>query len=196
MAPLVIGFLETYREMQIELVLNDRNLDLIEDGIDVAVRIGPLSDSSLVAKRVGEVRSVLVASPAYLEKRGTPKKPSELGAHDTIVGIAKSEPSEWRFGPPKRPTIVRLSPRLLVNETEARLVAARAGQGITRVLSYQVSEELQVGSLVRLMIAFEPPALPVHLVTPAGGHKTPKVRAFFDYASKSLSKLRVIRSRP
>jgi DNA-binding transcriptional LysR family regulator len=192
-APLVTAFLETYREIQIELILNDRNLDLIEGGIDVAVRIGPLADSTVIAKRVGEVRRVLVASPAYLAKRGTPKKPADLAAHDTILGIARSEPSEWRFGPPKRTTIVRLSPRLLVNETEARLVAVRAGQGITRVLSYQVSEDIKAGSLIRIMPAFEPPALPIHLVTPNEGHKTRKVRVFLDYAAESLTKLRVIR---
>jgi DNA-binding transcriptional LysR family regulator len=192
-APLVIGFLDTYREMQLELILNDRNLDLIDEGIDVAVRIGPLADSTLIARRVGEVRRVLVASPAYLARRGTPKKPADLAAHDTILGIARSEPSEWRFGPPKRTTIVRLSPRLLVNETEARLVAARAGQGITRVLSYQVSEDLKAGSLIRIMTGFEPPALPIHLVAPDGGHKTRKIGVFLDYAAESLAKLRVIR---
>jgi DNA-binding transcriptional LysR family regulator len=192
-APLVIGFLETYREIQVELILNDRNLDLIEEGIDVAVRIGSLADSSLIARRVGEVRRVLVASPAYLARRGTPKRPADLAAHDTIFGSARSEPSEWRFGSPKRTTIVRLSPRLLVNETEARLVAVKAGQGITRVLSYQVSEELEDGSLIRLLRDFEPPAWPVHLVAPSGGPKAPKVKAFFDYAAGRLSTLRVIR---
>lgn len=192
-APLVIGFLGTYREMQLELILDDRNLDLIEEGIDVAVRIGALADSTAMARRVGEVRRVLVASPAYLAERGTPKKPADLAAHDTILGTARSEPSEWRFGPPKRTTVVRLSPRLLVNETEARLVAARAGQGITRVLSYQVSEDLAAGTLVRLMPAFEPPALPVHLLAPHAGHKTRKVKAFLDYAAASLTGLPVIR---
>jgi DNA-binding transcriptional LysR family regulator len=192
-APLVIGFIDAFREMQVELILNDRNLDLIEEGIDVAVRIGPLADSNLIARRVGEVRRVLVASQAYLAQRGTPKKPADLAAHDTILGGARSEPREWRFGPPKRTTIVRLSPRLIANETEARLVAVRAGQGITRVLSYQVSEELKAGSLIRLMTAFEPAALPIHLVTPNGAHKTPKIRAFLDYAAESLGKLRVIR---
>lgn len=192
-APLVIGFLKVYREIQLELVLNDRNLDLIEEGIDVAVRIGMLADSSLIARRVGEVRRIAVASPAYLAERGAPKKPADLAAHDTIVGIAKSEPSEWRFGPAKRPTVVRLSPRLLVNETEARLVAARAGEGITRALSYQVVEDLERGSLVRILSGFEPPASPVHLVSPNGGQGRPKVRAFLDYAAASLGKLRVIR---
>jgi DNA-binding transcriptional LysR family regulator len=192
-APLVSGFLDAFREIQIELILNDRNLDLIDEAIDVAVRIGPLADSNLIARHVGEVRSVLVASPTYLAARGTPKKPADLAAHDIIVGLARSEPTEWRFGTPKRNTIVRLSPRLVANETEARLVAVKAGQGITRVLSYQVKEELGAGSLVRLLTAFEPPALPVHLVAPNGGHRTPKVRVFIDYAAKWLGKLRVIR---
>jgi DNA-binding transcriptional LysR family regulator len=192
-APLVIGFLAAFPEMQVELVLNDRNLDLIDEGLDVAVRIGPLADSSLMARRVGEVRRVLVASPGYLAKRGTPKKPADLTAHDTILGGARAEASEWRFGGPKRTTVVRLSPRLLVNDVEARLVAVRADQGIARVLSYQVSDELAAGSLVRLLAAFEPLPLPVHLVAPSGGHKAPKVRAFLDYAAAALGRLRVIR---
>jgi len=192
-APLVIGFLAAFPEMQVELVLNDRNLDLIDEGIDVAVRIGRLADSGLVARRVGEVRRVLVAGPAYLAARGTPKKPAELTAHDTILGAGRGEASEWRFGGLKRTTVVRLSSRLLVNDIEARLVAVRAGQGISRFLSYQVSEELEAGSLVRLLAGFEPVPLPVHLVAPSGGHKAPKVRAFLDHAAASLGKLRVIR---
>jgi DNA-binding transcriptional LysR family regulator len=191
-APLVIGFLESFSEMQVELVLNDRNLGLVEQGLDVAVRIGPLEDSTLLARRVGEVRRILVASPAYLAKRGTPRKPADLATHDTIFGTTRSEPSEWRFGQPKRTTVVRLSPRLLVNEVETRLVAVRAGHGIARVLSYQVSKELEAGSLVRLLTAFEPIPLPVHLVTPSRGYKAPKVRAFLDYAVASLASLRVI----
>jgi DNA-binding transcriptional LysR family regulator len=192
-APLAIGFLAAFPETQIELVLNDRNLDLIDEGLDVAVRIGPLADSSQVARRVGEVRRVLVASPAYLAARGTPKKPADLAAHDTILGSARAEASEWRFGAAKSTTVVRLSPRLLCNDIEARLVAVRAAQGIARVLSYQVSEELEAGALVRLLAGFEPPPLPVHLVAPSGSHKAPKVRAFLDHAAERLGRLRVIR---
>jgi len=192
-APVVIGFLQTFSEMRVELVLNDRNLDLIEESIDVAVRIGPLADSTLLAKRVGEVRRILVATPGYLGKRGTPRKPFDLAAHDTISGTMRSEPSEWRFGPSKRTTVVRLSSRLLVNEVEARLVAVRSGQGIARVLSYQVSEELESGELVRLLPSFEPPPLPVHLVTSSRSPQPSKVRAFLDFATESLTRLRVIR---
>lgn len=192
-APLVTEFLRAYPDMRLELVLNDRNLDLIEEGIDVAVRVGALSESNLIARRVGEVRRILVASPAYLARRGTPTKPADLAAHDTILGTFRSEPSEWRFGPPKGGFVVRLSPRLVVNETQARLVAVRAGQGITRVLSYQVSEDLRAGTLTRIMTAWEPPPIAIHLVTPSGRQKLPKVRGFLDYAAAYLSKLPVIR---
>jgi DNA-binding transcriptional LysR family regulator len=192
-APLVIAFLDAFAEMQVELVLNDRNLDLIEEGIDVALRIGPLADSGLLARRVGEVRRVLVASPAYLARRGTPRTPADLADHDTIFGSARAEPLEWRFGSARRASVVRLAPRLMVNEVEARLVAVRAGQGIARVLSYQVSEELEAGTLVRLLAAHEPPALPVHLVAASRGHRAPKVQVFLDFAAASLGKLRVIR---
>jgi DNA-binding transcriptional LysR family regulator len=192
-APIVIGFLAAFSQMQVELVLNNRDLDLIEHGLDVAVRIGPLRDSALRARRVGEVRRILVASPAYLATRGTPKKPADLAVHDTIFETTREEPLEWRFGPWKRTTVVRLSPRFLVNDAETRFVAARAGQGIARVLSYQVSEELEAGALVRLLPAFEPAPLPVHLVALGSGHKAPKVKAFLDYTAASLAGLRVIR---
>lgn len=188
--PLVTGFLETFSDIKIDLVLHDRNLDLIAEGIDVAVRLGPLQDSALLARRVGEVRRILVASPAYLARRGMPRKPRDLAVHDTIFGSIREEPPEWRFGPRTRTNIVRLTPRLLINDVEARLAAVKAGQGIIRVLSYQVSEELRAKSLVRLLPAFEPPALPVHLV--ALDLKAPKVRAFFDYVIPRLSKLSVL----
>jgi DNA-binding transcriptional LysR family regulator len=192
-APLVIGFLKAFPEMQVELVLNDRNLDLIEYGLDVAVRIGSLEDSSVKAKCVGEVRRLLVASPGYLAERGTPKKPADLAVHDTILGTSRSQPSEWRFGPAKYRSVVRLSPRLFVNDLETRLVAARAGQGITQVLSYQASEDLEAGSLVRILSGFETAPLPIHLIAQGSGYETPKVKAFLDYAAASLAALPVIR---
>jgi DNA-binding transcriptional LysR family regulator len=191
-APLVSGFLDAFPEIQVELVLNDRNLDLIEEGIDVAVRIGPLSDSSLLVRRVGEVRRVVIASPQYLTRRGTPARPADLAAHDTIFGTGRPSPLEWRFGSAKGSRVVRLTPRLLVNEIEAQLIAARAGRGIARVLSYQVVEDLAAGTLVRLLRPFEPPPLPVQLVALGHVHMAPKVRAFLDYAAKALVRLRVI----
>jgi DNA-binding transcriptional LysR family regulator len=190
-APLVTAFLKKFPDTQVELVLNDRRLDLIEEALDVAIRVGTLSDSSLLVRRVGEVRPVLVASPGYLARRGTPEKPADLTSHETIFGVGTSDAIEWRFGAHGR-TIVRLSPRLLVNDVEARLAAARSGQGIVRVLSYQVFEDLETKRLVRLLHAFEPPPLPVQLVHVSRAYVQPKVRAFLDLAAEQLSALRVI----
>ena len=190
-APLVTAFLKKFPDTQVELVLNDRRLDLIEEALDVAIRIGTLSDSSLLVRRVGEVRPVLVASPGYLARRGAPDKPADLTAHDTIFGVGTSDAIEWRFGARGR-TVVRLSPRLLVNDVEARLAAARSGQGIVRVLSYQVFEDLEAGRLVRLLRTFEPPPLPVQLVHVSRAYVQPKVRAFLDLAAEQLSALRVL----
>ena len=191
-APIVTAFLRKFPESQVELVLHDRYLDLIDEALDVAIRIGALSDSSLLVRRVGEVRRVVVASPDYLARRGTPAKPAELTGHDTIFSTSTWGPLEWRFGSGGRTTVVRLAPRLLVNDVEARLAAAKAGQGIVRVLSYQVTEELARGRLVRLLRAFEPPPLPVHLVAASRAHMPPKIRAFLDLAAEQLSALSVI----
>ena len=191
-APLVTAFLQRFPQTQVELVLNDRYLDLIDEALDVAIRIGALSDSSLLVRRVGEVRRMVVASPHYLALRGTPAKPAELAAHDTIFSTSTtSELMEWRFGSRGR-TAVRLAPRLLVNDVDARLAAARAGQGIVRVLSYQVSEDLAAGKLVRLLRAYEPPPLPVQLVAASRVHMLPKIRAFLDLAAEQLATLRVL----
>jgi DNA-binding transcriptional LysR family regulator len=192
-APIVSAFLNEYPDVQVELSLNDRNLDLIEEGLDLAVRIGPLTDSSLVVRQVGSVRRVVVASPAYLARRGVPLTPSDLATHDTIFGLARSAAREWRFGPTRRGAVVRLSPRLLVDDVDALLQAAQAGRGIARVLSYQVRHEVASGSLVRLLQDFEPEPLPVQLVTLSRSHMAPKVRAFLDSAVKIFRDIDVIR---
>ncbi|MGI4950774.1 MAG: LysR family transcriptional regulator [Janthinobacterium lividum] len=191
--PLVTTFLDAHPALTVELVLSDRNLDMVEDGLDVAVRIGPLPDSSLVVRRVGEVRRVLVASPAYLATRGTPRTPHELARHDAIFSSGRPVPVEWRFRDGARGRIVRLAPRLLVNDVEAALVAARMGQGIAMALSYQVADDLGAGTLVRLLPAFEPPPLPVQLLVPGGRYVTPRVRVFLDHAAQHLGALAAIR---
>jgi DNA-binding transcriptional LysR family regulator len=185
-APIVSAFLTEYPEVRVELSLNDRNVDLIEEGLDLAVRIGALADSSLVARQVGSVRRVVVASPEYLARRGVPLTPPDLTAHDTIFGMARSSAREWRFGPSARGPIVRLSPRLLVDDVEAQLQAAQAGRGIARPLSYQVTEQLAAGSLIRLLQDFEPQPLPVQLVTLSRGYMAPKIRAFLDSAVRAF----------
>ena len=182
-APIVSTFLNEYPEVRVELSLNDRNLDLIEEGLDLAVRIGPLADSSLIARQVGSVRQLVVASPDYLARRGVPRMPRELASHDTIFGMARSSAREWRFGPMQRGATVRLSPRLLVDDVDTRLQAVRAGRGIARVLSYQVTAELADGSLVRLLQDYEPEPLAVQLVTSSRGYMPPKIRVFLDLAT-------------
>ena len=189
-APVVASFLDAYPETQVELVLADRNVDLVEERLDVALRIGALAESRLVVRRVGQVRRILVASPDYLAARGVPQKPGDLAVHDTILGQIRSGPLEWLFGR----TRVRLAPRLIVNEVEAALTAARAGRGIARVLSYQAAEDIAAGRLVRLLPGHEPPPVPVQLVTPGADHRPARVNAFLDHASAALRALPVLHS--
>jgi DNA-binding transcriptional LysR family regulator len=192
-SPVVSAFLNEYPDVQVELTLNDRNLDLIEERLDVAVRIGALADSTLVARQVGHVRRVVVASPEYLAWRGVPRTPSDLATHDTIFGMARSAAREWRFVPSQRGAVVRLSPRLLVDDVEAQIQAALAGRGVARALSYQVAAELAAGTLVRILQEFEPEPLPVQLVTSSRSHLSPKTKAFLDYAVKTFRDNGVIR---
>lgn len=191
--PIVAEFLDLYPEVQIELTLSDRNLDLIEEGLDLAVRIGELPNSRLVARKVGEVRRVLVGAPDYLERRGVPQRPSDLAGHDTIASIAAGQTLLWRFAGGGRDSGVTITPRLIVNEVESVLIAARSGRGLARALSYQVAPDLAQGTLVRLLREWEPPASPVQLVVPGGRHLAPKVRAFLDHAVSRLQHLPVIR---
>ena len=194
-APVVMAFLDRYPQMQIEMVLNDRNLDLIDEGLDVAVRIGHLQDSSRVARRLGQVSRVTVASPDYLARRGEPQEPVELAEHDTIVGTQRASLREWRFGPQENGERVRLTPRLLLNDVETQLLAVRAGKGIARLLSYQVADDLAAGTLVRLVPAFEPLPMPVQLVAQNMQRMPLKVRTFWDYAWLELSQLAQIQAR-
>ncbi|TCR69876.1 LysR family transcriptional regulator [Bosea sp. BK604] len=192
-APIVAEFLDLHPEVQIELVLADRNLDMIEEDLHAAVRIGPLPDSRLVVRKVGEVQRLLVAAPSYLERRGVPKRPTDIAAHDTVAAVGAGQGMVWRFGGPGRGARVAIAPRFIVNEIEAILEAARSGRGLARPLSYQAAADLEAGTLVRLLREFEPPPLPVQLVVPSGQHLAPKVRAFLDHAAERLQQLVVIR---
>lgn len=190
--PLVAGFLQAHPAIQADLLLSDRNLDLIDEQVDVALRIGPIFEGGLTAIRVGEVRRVVVASPDYVATHGEPRRPGELSRHGVLFVATRPIPREWRFREAGRDRIVRLTPQLTVNEIESALVAARAGHGITRVLSYQVADELADGTLRRLLTGFEPPPLPVSLVTAAGGPTPARAGAFLAHAEQSLRTLSVI----
>jgi DNA-binding transcriptional LysR family regulator len=191
--PCVLAFQDAHPQLRVELELADRNLDLVEGGLDVAIRIGRLTDSSLTVRRVGAVRRVLVASPGYLAAHGTPLQPADLAGHTTIVAFSSGGLLEWRFHDGARQRVVRLTPRLLVNDIEAMLLAARSGFGLVRALSYQVMEELEAGSLVRLLADFEPAAEPVQLVFPNRGMMRPGVRSFVEFAADHLRRLAVVR---
>lgn len=192
-APVLAAFLDAHPSLSAELVLNDRNLDMVDAGLDAALRIGALSDSSLVARRVGEVRRVVAASADYLARRGTPARPADLADHEVIYSSTQPGPTEWRFEGPRGPQTVRLHPRLMVNAVEPVVEAAVQGRGVTRVFSYQVADELADGRLVRLLAAYEPAPIPVQLVTVSARLMPPRVRAFLDFAASELSRLDVVR---
>lgn len=192
-APLLSRFLDEHPQVTGELVLNDRNLDLVDESLDAAVRIGALADSSLVARRVGQVRRLVVASPGYLARRGAPERPADLADHDVIFPNTQPGPLEWRFEGPRGAQTVRLRPRLMINAIEPAIAEALAGRGVTRVYSYQAADELAEGRLVRLMADFEPAPIPVQLVTASARLVPPRVRAFLDFAAAELSRLEIIR---
>jgi DNA-binding transcriptional LysR family regulator len=181
----VTELLRRHPRLSARLLLVDRVIRLVEEGIDVAVRIGELADSALRAVRLGEVRRVLVASPAYLEARGEPSTVADLRHHEIIAFTGVSGSDEWRFGPAGS-TTVQVRPRLVVNGADAAIGAAESGLGITRVLSYQVSPHLADGRLRSVLDGAVPPPLPIHLLFQAGRGTSPNVREFVERAKLRL----------
>ena len=187
--PILDGFLDQHPAVQARLLLLDRPVHLVDEGIDVALRIAHLPDSSLVAVRLGDVRRVVCAAPAYLARKPAPVTLDDLAGHECVSFAQAGEGEVWNFPPagdgkPARP--VRVKPRLTVNTIEGAIGSALEGHGITRVYSYQVERELRDGRLVLLLQDFEPPQLPVHLIAPEGRLAIAKVRAFVDYAAPRL----------
>ncbi|WP_336485972.1 LysR family transcriptional regulator [Methylobacterium nigriterrae] len=180
--PIATDFLGAYPEIAIRLLLIDRSVNLVEDHIDVALRIGPLADSALVATRVGTVRRVVCAAPGYLARRGVPAEPEELASHDLVTFEGFPATADWRFRRGATSLSVPVRPRLAVNAAEAAVDAACAGLGITRVLFYQAADEIRSGALCVLLEAYEPEPLPVSFVHPERGLLPLKVRAFLDFA--------------
>ncbi len=190
--PAIIDFLDLHPALQVEMVFNDRNMDLIEHRIDLAVRIADLPDTGMVARRVGQVRRVLVASPAYLAAHGTPASPEELDQHAVIYNSGVSNNSEWRFLHQGRELVVRLTPRLSVNEIDAILMAVLAGRGIGRPLSYQAADQIADGSLIRILGDYEPAPIPVQLLVNGTRRMPARLRACFDFLAERLPALSVI----
>lgn len=183
--PLVTDFLAQYPEVSVRLALLDRPVDLVEDGLDVAIRIGMLSDTSAIAVRVGRMSRIAVAAPGYLKRRGRPESPADLAAHDVIAFAGLDHIERWRFA---NGVEAKVKPRLIVSTAEAAIDAALAGFGITRVLSYQAAEALADRRLVRLLREHEAGATPVQVVYPEGRHPPPKLRAFLDAIVPGLRK--------
>jgi DNA-binding transcriptional LysR family regulator len=179
--PIVADLIRAYPTLRTELTLIDRIVRLVDEGVDVAVRIGDLSDSSLQALKVAEVRRVLVASPDYLASRGTPANVPALHDHSLISFTEIDRAHEWRFGPTGK-TAIRIEPRLTVNTADAAIAAAAAGVGIARVLSYQAIDAIATGQLVTVLDALSPPPIPVHLLCQANRRASVNVRAFIDAA--------------
>ena len=181
--PLTAEFLKAHPQIDAQLVLTDRRLHLMDDHVDLAVRIGALPDSSLVATRVGQTRTVVCASPAYLEARSVPRSPAALAEHDCVTFAALTGTDAWTF---RDGDAVRVRSRLVVSTAEAAIDAALAGIGLTRVLSYQVADAVKAGKLSIVLRKFEPTPLPVNLVYVQTGRLPVKLRAFLDFAAPRL----------
>jgi DNA-binding transcriptional LysR family regulator len=184
--PVINAYQSTYMETTVSALFIDRVVNLVEEGLDVGIRIGPLPDSSLRAIRVGKVRRVVCASPGYLREHGSPNSPADLARHSIIASTSMSAGGEWMFAQGKEKTSVRISPRFLVNTNDGALEAARSGFGLTRLLSYQVANELAAGTLEAVLTECDDASLPVHVIHREGRQGPAKVRSFVDLAVERL----------
>jgi len=186
--PIVDAFMVEYPTVNVRLYMLERAVNLIDEGIDLALRITHLPDSTLVAHRVGEVRRLIVASPRYLATHPRIVEPADLGKHQ-IIAMEHMGPDSWSF-PPKEgsavPRSVSFTPRLTVNSVKAAVASVVDGHGVTRVLSYHVAAEIKQGLLQVVLADAEPAPIPVHIVSPFGRLSVPKVRAFVDFALPRL----------
>ena len=179
----ILEYLTTYPDVRVETVYLDRVVNLIDEGFDLAIRIGKLPDSNLRAARVGEVRRVVCGTPAYFEDQGIPDMPSDLRSHQIVAARPVSSTDEWRF---RDGATVRLRPRLVFSSMPAAIGAIKSGFGLTRVLSYQIGPELREGTLQTVLTDHEPESLPIQIVHADGLATSGKVRAFVDIAVDRL----------
>jgi DNA-binding transcriptional LysR family regulator len=179
-SPVMSAYLKRYPEVSGELRLSDRMINLVEDGVDLAVRIGHLSDSSLVARHVGDMRRIVVASNNYLRQRGEPKSPQAIASHETIQFGAMTAPPDWRFVEDGHEVRVACTPRLTTNSADAALDYAEQDGGLTRVMAYQAAAALKRGRLKIVLAKFEAPPLPIHIIYPTSRLLSAKVRSFVD----------------
>lgn len=184
--PSITEYLRRFPLMHVSAVLLDRVVNLIEEGMDVGIRIGELPDSTMKAISVGYIRRVVCASPAYLKAHGTPKFPADLSDRTIIAASAVTPSADWRFNDGKKTISVKVAPRLTVTNNAAAIVAAVDGFGITRLLSYQIAPYLASGQLKAVLVEHEPPRLPIHVLHLEGRHVSAKVRTFVDLLVERL----------
>jgi DNA-binding transcriptional LysR family regulator len=184
-SPVMSAYLKRYPDVSAELRLSDRVINLVEEGVDLAVRIGHLPDSTLVARHVGEMRRIVVASNDYLDRRGEPKSPGAVASHDTIQFGAMTAAPDWRFVEDGREIRVTTHPRFSSNSADAAIQYAEAGGGLTRVLAYQAAESLKAQRLKIVLARFEQPAMPIHIVYPTSRLLSAKVRTFIDLVTET-----------
>jgi len=182
-SPILLEFLGRFPEVEADAIYLDRVVNLIDEGFDLAIRIGELSDTNLMAVRVGTVRQVLCAGESYLSQNGLPQTPADLAGHRIIAARPVTNSNEWHFADGNS---VRISPRVSFSSIPAAISAAKAGWGLTRVLSYQIGPDLQSGDLKIVLSEYEPEPLPIHIVHAEGRNTSAKVRAFVDMAASTL----------
>ena len=186
--PVVTGFLRDYPSIDVRMMLADRRLNLVENKIDIGLRVGELADFSLVAKKVGSVRRVVCGSPAYLARRGTPKTPADLKSHDCITFENTLSSQSWEFKTGKGEKSYPIHSRLVVSTAEAATDAAIAGIGLARMLDYQVAAQLRARALKLVLEPYSSTPKPIHLIYETGKHLPLKIRTFLDYAAPRLKK--------
>jgi DNA-binding transcriptional LysR family regulator len=185
--PALLDFAATHEEVGLDVSFSDRAVNLVEEGFDAAVRIGNLSDSSLVARRLAATRIVTCASPAYLARHGTPLAPDDLVGREFIIDLNVRDPFMREFGRGARRRTVRVDGRLRFSSAQACLAAARAGFGIARAPAFAAADDLRAGRLWLLLAEFEPEPVPIHVVYPQTRHLAAKVRAFIDFLAQRFA---------
>ena len=183
-SPVMSAYLTRYPEVSGELRLSDRMINLVEDGVDLAIRIGHLADSTLVARHVGEMRQIVVASSGYLKQHGEPRTPQAIASHETIQFGATAAQPDWHFVEGGKEVRVACTPRLTTNSADAAIQHAEQGGGLTRVLAYQAADAIRAGRLRIVLQKFEQPLLPIHIVYPTSRLLSAKVRTFIDLVTK------------
>lgn len=184
--PIVTEYLQRYPEVSAACLFLDRLVNMLDEGMEVAIRIGELPDSSMQAIRVGQVRRMICAAPGYLEQHGIPQSPDDLSDH-SIISVSGITPTpEWRLMVNGVSRSIKLQPRLATTTNDSAITAAVSGFGLTQLLSYQVAQQLHEGQLQTVLSEFESTPLPVHVIHHEGRHASQRVRAFLDLAIERL----------